>query len=131
MRTFVARKTAPKGALRYILAEVAEGDHQLRDGMDKQHEFARDLLGLDAPVSRWQRTPGSDALINTLSNAGDARAQVITLALVLGAFEATLGVHTWRHPNAGVARYFAQLATWGYELSEIEQSVIKNDSEGG
>lgn len=131
LKNFVARKTAPKGARRYIFAELAEGDHQLREDMEKQHEFARELLGLDAPVSRWQRTPGSDALINTLSNAGDARAQVITLALVLGAVEATLGGHTWRHRNAGVARYFTQLAAWGYELSEIEQSVIKNDSEGG
>jgi ParB family chromosome partitioning protein len=131
LKNFVARKTAPKGAVRYIFSEVAEGDHQLRDGMDKQHEFARELLGLDAPVSRWQQTPGADALINTLGNAGDGRAQVITLALVLGAFETTLGVHTWRNPNAGAGRYFTQIAAWGYELSEIEQSVIKSDSEGG
>jgi ParB family transcriptional regulator, chromosome partitioning protein len=92
--------------------------------MEKQHDFARELLGVDAPVSRWQRTPGSDALINTLSNAGDACAQVITLALVLGAVEATLGVHMWRNPNAAVRRYLTQIAAWGYELSEIEQSVM-------
>jgi hypothetical protein len=129
LKNFVARKTAPKGAVRYIFGELAEGDHQLRDGMDKQHEFARELLGLDAPVSRWQRTPGADALINTLGNAGDGRAQVITLALVLGAFETTLGVHTWRNPNAGAGRYFTQIATWGYELSEIEQSVINTPAD--
>jgi ParB family chromosome partitioning protein len=131
LKNFVTRKTVPKGAVRYIFSELAEGDHQLRDGMDKQHEFARELLGLDAPVSRWQRTPGADALINTLGNAADARAQVITLALVLGAFETTLGVHTWRNPNAGAARYLTQIAAWGYELSVIEQSVIKNNTEGG
>ena len=28
-------------------------------------------------------------------------------------------------------RYLSQIAAWGYELSEIEQSVIKNGSEGG
>jgi hypothetical protein len=102
-----------------------------RRSTPKQHDFARELLGLEAPTARWQRTPGSDALINTLSNASDVRAQVITLALVLSAFEATLGVHTWRNSNASAARYFTQIATWGYELSEIEQFVIKNDSEGG
>jgi ParB family transcriptional regulator, chromosome partitioning protein len=131
LKNFVARKSAPKGALRFIFNEVAESDPQLRDGMDKQHDFARELLGIDAPVSRWQRTPRSDALITTLANAGDARAQMITLALVLGAFETTLGVHTWRNPNAAVRRYLTQIAEWGYELSNIERSVIKSDPGGG
>jgi ParB family chromosome partitioning protein len=53
LKNFVGRKSAPKGALRFIFTEVAEGDHQLRDGMEKQHAFARDLLGIEAPVSRW------------------------------------------------------------------------------
>ena len=56
---------------------------------------------------------------------------MITLALVLSAFEATLGVHTWRSPDAVVARYLSQIAAWGYELSEIEQSVIKSDPDAG
>jgi ParB family chromosome partitioning protein len=124
LKNFAARKTAPKGALRYILGEVANGDHHLRDGMEKQHGFARELLGLEPPTPRWERTTCSDALINTLSSAGDARAQVVTLALVLGAFETTLGVHTWRNRNASAARYLTQIAAWGYELSEIEQSVV-------
>jgi ParB family transcriptional regulator, chromosome partitioning protein len=34
LKNFVARKSAPKGALRFIFTEVAEGDHQLRDGME-------------------------------------------------------------------------------------------------
>lgn len=123
LKNFVGRKSSPKGALRFIFTEVAEGDHQLRDGMEKQHAFAREWLGIEAPVSRWARSE-PDALITALGNATDARAQVITLALVLGAFETTLGVHTWRNPNAAVRRYLAQIAAWGYELSEIEQSVI-------
>ena len=126
LKNFVTRKTAPKGALRYILSELAEGDWQLRDGMNKQHDFARTLIGLEAPMPRWQRTSDSDVLIDTLSNAGDNRAQVIALAVVLGAFETTLSVHTWRNPNAGTARYLTQIVAWGYELSAIEQSVIGN-----
>jgi ParB family transcriptional regulator, chromosome partitioning protein len=129
LKNFVTRKTAPKGALRYIFAEIAEGSHSLRDGMEAQHEFAHELLGIEAPTPRWQPTAGSDGLINTLSHAGDARAQVVTLALVLGAFEATLGVHTWRSQNAVAARYLTQITAWGYELSEIEQSVIDQVSD--
>ncbi len=130
LKNFVARKSAPKGVLRFIFTEVAEGDHQLRDGMEKQHAFARELLGIEAPISRWARSE-LDALTTTLEDGGDARAQMITLALVLGAFETTLGVHTWRSSNAAARRYLTQIAAWGYELSEIEQSVIQeSDSDG-
>jgi ParB family chromosome partitioning protein len=56
---------------------------------------------------------------------------MITLALVLGAFETTSGVHTWRNPKAAARRYLTQIAAWGYELSEIEQSVIHESDSGG
>ena len=123
LKNFATRKTAPKGAARYIVAELARGDYQLRDGMEKQHAFARELLVLDVQAPRWQRPSEPDALITTLSHAADGRAQVIALTLVLGAYEATLGVHTWRNPDAGARRYLTQIAAWGYELSDIEQSV--------
>jgi ParB family chromosome partitioning protein len=66
-----------------------------------------------------------------LATPGDAQEQMITLALVLGVFETTLGVHTWRSSNAAARRYLTQISAWGYELSEIEQSVIQeSDSDG-
>ena len=68
------------------------------------------LLGVETPVPRWERTSQSDALIKALNDAGDARAQMITLSLVLGAFESTLDVHTWRSPNEGTVRYLTQYA---------------------
>jgi ParB family chromosome partitioning protein len=119
LTNFVARKTTPKAALRYILSELAAGSHQLRDAMERHHRFACELLSID-----------DDELTATLNNAADARAQMITLALVLGAHEADLGVHTWRRPVAVSQRYLSQISTWGYELSEIEQSVINGDSDG-
>jgi hypothetical protein len=54
---------------------------------------------------------------------------MITLALVLGAHEADLGVHTWRSRNRAAERYLSQIALWGYDLSEIEQFVIKDNSD--
>jgi hypothetical protein len=35
LKSFVARKNAPKGALRFIFSELAEGDRQLRDAIEK------------------------------------------------------------------------------------------------
>jgi ParB family chromosome partitioning protein len=119
LTAFVSRKSAPKGAQRYIFSELAIGGFQLCDAMGKHHRFGCELLGvIDA-----------GALTATLKNASDARAQMITLALVLGAHEADLGVHTWRSRNRAAERYLSQISAWGYELSEIEQSVIKDDSD--
>ena len=43
--------------------------------------------------------------------------------------EADLGVHTWRSRSRAAERYLSQIAIWGYDLSETEQSVIKDDSD--
>jgi ParB family transcriptional regulator, chromosome partitioning protein len=85
----------------------------------KHHRFGWELLDVS----------DAGALSATLKNAGDARAQMITLALVLGAHEADLGMHTWRSRNRAAERYLSQIATWGYDLSETEQSVITDDSD--
>jgi ParB family chromosome partitioning protein len=129
LKTFVARKAPPKDALGFILSELADGDFELREGMSSQHKFARDLLDLpEAPV-RWQRRKGeNDAIASALAAASTDRSQVIALALVLGAHESITDVHLWRRPTEGAARYLAKLGEWGYELSEIEQSVIDSGS---
>jgi ParB family transcriptional regulator, chromosome partitioning protein len=116
LKAFVSRKSAPKGALRYVLASLAQGDYRLRDAMEKEYRFACELLGID----------DTRALTGAMNDAGDTRAQMIALALVLTAYETDLGVHTWRSPNARSAAYLSQIAAWGYELSEIEQSVIES-----
>jgi ParB family chromosome partitioning protein len=43
---------------------------------------------------------------------------------VLGGIESSTSKNTWRHPEATYARYFEQIAAWGYGLSEVEQIVI-------
>ena len=111
--------------------ELAQGDHQLRDGMEKHHAFARELLGVETPAARWQRPTGPDELTATLSRATDNRAQVIALTLVLSSYEADLDVHTWRNPTGNARRYLTQIAAWGYELSDIEQSVTGQAEDGG
>jgi ParB family chromosome partitioning protein len=131
LTAFLARKTAPKGTLRYLLVELADGGYQLREGMQSQHGLARVLLGLPEPKPEWTRDQGEgDELADALATATDARAQVIALGLVLGAYEATLGVHTWRNPSERDGRYLAKLAEWGHELSEVEQVVADRATAG-
>jgi ParB family chromosome partitioning protein len=93
LKAFVARKSAPKGAQCFTFGELAIGGYQLCDAMQKHHRLGRELLGMiDEGV-----------LISMLKNAGEARAQMITLALVLGAHEADLGVHRWRSQSRAAA----------------------------
>ena len=38
--------------------------------------------------------------------------------------ELATGTYTWRNPSCTAARYFAQIAAWGYPVSEVEQIVV-------
>jgi ParB family chromosome partitioning protein len=113
---FLARKEAPKNALRYVIESITPTYCELTRSGAAAHELAGKLLGLDISVA--------EAV--TVARASDARALVITLGLVLSATEAETDVHAWRtgpanHPH--IARYLKALTGWGYTLSPIEQAV--------
>ena len=76
-------------------------------------------LGIDA--AQLHRT----ALAKWVETMTPARAQVVTLALVLGAYEARTGKDAWRRPayggDQGVARYLHYVQSLGYPLSQIEE----------
>jgi hypothetical protein len=67
LKTFIARKSAPKGAHRFVFAELAVGSYRLRDAFDKQHRTACELLAIES----------RKALIAAMDDASDARAQMI------------------------------------------------------
>jgi ParB family chromosome partitioning protein len=48
----------------------------------------------------------------------------VTLAIVLAGIEASTSKNTWRYPDSTKSAYFTQLASWGYNLSEVEQIVV-------
>lgn len=110
----LTRKTPPRGSASYVAVELALGSHPIRRALERAHQLAASLLGVDDTYAR-------QAITNQASTAADARAQVITLGLVLGAIEESTDVHTWREPSELIARYFAFLAANGYALSEVEQ----------
>ena len=121
---FLARKTLPSPSpVRFTTTAWSQGDHELRRAMEHGHTMACALLGLAAKESLgWGEGPR--LLAKALATASEARVQIINLALVVGAYEAATDKGTWRHHGDGIRRYFAQLAEWGYELSEVEQLVL-------
>ena len=127
----VARKTPPKGAAQFIAACLARDSYMLTH--HQVDDVAAELLGV-------QGRDGIRSLVAALPDSGDGRAQVITLAIVLGALEAKTTKDVWRSPAplvdedndsgrfyrfSGVTTgdYLRWLAGQGYTLSEVEQVV--------
>lgn len=95
------------------------------------HQTACELLGLTGTGSAADYR---ELLLAELDHAAEKRAQVIALAMVLGAAEhGVRDVHTWSSAEGGywasygvplAARYLAWLAEHtGYALSDIEAEV--------
>jgi ParB family transcriptional regulator, chromosome partitioning protein len=115
----LARRTPPKGTAGYLAGELAYGNSALRRAMERAHELAALLLGVDTSHSR-------QSIAALTQTATDARAQVISLGLVLGAVEESTDTQTWREPTDTAKRYFAFLAASGYVLAEVEQFAAGN-----
>ncbi|MDV7199610.1 ParB N-terminal domain-containing protein [Rhodococcus kroppenstedtii] len=125
IKTLLSRKTAPKGAAVWTAATLAASPDLLTEG--KAGEVLREVL------------PGADTgagIAAMLESATDARAQVLTLALVLTALEARMAGSDkswWRaSPQTrwtrdglprGAARYLAFLTEHGYTTGPVEKVV--------
>jgi ParB family chromosome partitioning protein len=114
LRTFVARKTAPKGTAAFLAAALAH-DAETVASVGGNH-LAADLLGCDA--TGYGRSSGLAALV---AEANDARAQVLALAQVLAAHEDSTDRGDWRHIRPHVARYLRFIEKQGYTLSTVER----------
>ena len=67
--------------------------------------------------------------LSALVEHSPTKAQHVTLTIVLAGIEDSTSKETWRYPDAHSARFFEQLAGWGYNLSEVEQIVIDTVAE--
>jgi ParB family chromosome partitioning protein len=112
----LARKTAPKGAMRFVIAELADPGTHLAYTMQRHHEVACQLLGVEQAPPAWDTESDIEVHLRTvLDSASDARAEVIALGLALGAYEETMVVDIWRRPPAPrQAAYLSKLVEWGY-----------------
>jgi len=130
LKELLGRKAPPAGALKLIVGAMARGETQPQMS-SFGHQTACELLGLAGNgVGAGYRA----LLLAELARASEKRAQVIALAMVLGAAEHGTGdVHTWQSAEGrywasyGVplaARYLAWLAEHtDYGLSDIEAEV--------
>ena len=130
VKAVLASKAPPAGALKLIVEAVARGETQPLMS-SHGHQTACELLCLTGDGSA---TGYRDMLLAELARASDKRAQMIALAMVLGAAEdGVRDVHTWQSAEGAywtaygipaAARYLAWLAEHtGYGLSEIEAEV--------
>jgi ParB family chromosome partitioning protein len=130
VKAVLASKAPPAGALKLIVEAMARGETQpLMSSFG--HQTACELLCLTGDGAA---TGYRDMLLTELARASEKRAQMIALAMVLGAAEhGVRDVHTWQNAEAAhwpttepgiAARYLAWLAEHtGYGLSEIEAEV--------
>lgn len=109
-------KTAPKGAVKFVAESLARADHELSQAISGNNEMALTLLAVKATGNM----AGCKALAAQMARATDARAQLIALALVLSAYEARTGKHSYRKIDDATSRYLLFLQSIGYVLSDVE-----------
>jgi ParB family transcriptional regulator, chromosome partitioning protein len=122
VKKLLARKTPPKGTAAIFVANCLARDSYLltnHNGLDTSAE----LLGVDSAQAVAK-------LAADLPANGDGRAQMITLALVLGALEARTPKDAWRNTSTpswshhvGSAEYLRWLEAQDYPLSAVEEVI--------
>lgn len=122
--TLLAAKKLPKGAAGFVAAMLVR-DRTLLGDFHAADEAAA-LLGLaDAK--------GLQSHVDSLNSGPDGPAQMVTLALVLGALECRYAKDAWRDGGqswrtVGPRDLLRFLASVGYVLSDIEQVVLGEKS---
>ncbi|MDG4784904.1 ParB N-terminal domain-containing protein [Micromonospora sp. WMMD1102] len=118
LRTFLARKAAPKTAAGFIAGSLARTDHAVTSALTGGNRLAHDLLGLpDQAPTLGRRAP---AMVELVGKASDERAQMIALGLLLAAYEEATSRNSWRSVSESTTRYLRYLEANGYELSTVE-----------
>lgn len=116
---FLTRKTLPKDAAKVIALGLTIHRRDMGSATANGNELAHQLLGIE-------RGGYYDDKLAAHVEQSPTKAQHVSLAVVLGGIESATSKSTWRYPEATKSAYLAQLAAWGYSLSEVEQIVIDN-----
>jgi ParB family chromosome partitioning protein len=115
---FLSRKTLPKDAGTVIAQGLTVHRRHVGSAVTNGNTLAHTLLGIE-------RGGYYDAdKLAAMIEYSPAKAQHVTLAIVLAGIEDSTDKTTWRYPEVAKAQYFQQLAKWGYGLSDVEQIVI-------
>lgn len=116
LRSHLTRKTQPPTAPGFVAASLAADSMLLNQNRAKA--TAVELLGIDA-----DKLAKRGRLSEFVAGLTPNRANVIVLALVLGAFEARCEKDFWRSASEsnGILGYLRFLAGVGYPLTPIDQ----------
>lgn len=116
----LTRKTPPKGAAMFVARVLSRDSYLLTN--HNALDTAAALLGLE-------NAEAVAKVISELPASGDARAQVLTLALVLGALESRTPKDAWRNSvpswnhHVGSAEYLNWLRDNDYPLASVEEII--------
>jgi ParB family chromosome partitioning protein len=112
-------KTAPKNALRFIAQAMASHSYTVAKGLNDERDFTVELL-----TGKTTGTPFSGrAELTKITSRPTARHEINTLAMILGSFEKGTYRQSWRDGGDTTKFYLTQLATWGYNLSDVERLI--------
>ncbi|MFC7571571.1 ParB/RepB/Spo0J family partition protein [Klenkia terrae] len=114
LRGLACRKSAPKGTATFVAVALARDGDLLAD-VGGNH-LAADLLGV--PSGAYGRSVELAAVVD---KATDARALLMTLVMVLAAYEGRTDRNDWRSRRASTGRYLTHLQGLGYALADVER----------
>jgi len=127
VREYLARRTASKAVLRFAVEAIAKYPDELHSwlsgmGVREGHDGVREM-GLHRPA-RFVKT---DVSLTSGEHVVDGRLPLQLLAHVAAAIEASTLRDAWRatgHDRGRLASWLRFLVGEGYELSDIEASVV-------
>lgn len=119
LTTFLSRKTLPKDAAQFVAVALTAHRRRVAGALTDANGLAGTFLGLPERESYFEPSP-----LDALAESQPAKAAHVALAVVLASIESTTSKATWAQPGFEVMAYFAQIAAWGYPLSEVEQIVV-------
>jgi ParB family chromosome partitioning protein len=129
IREYLQRAKAPKEALRFAVEEIATNPHALHcwtgSASPVGDHDADAAMGLQTPVLPWSATPTEKrTTLTTGERVPDARLPLQLLAHIAGAIETRIAKDSWRGTADEVVRWLRFLVDQGYELSDIEQTML-------
>jgi ParB family chromosome partitioning protein len=116
---FATRSKPPVGAEVFIASCLTAADHPINSVLSTVSTLAYELFGIpeaDRPTYANRTTPITDLA----GGASPARATVITLGVLVSAYESVTSVQSYRHMSDSTARYLRFIESAGYTLSEVE-----------
>ena len=123
VKTYLTRKTPPASAGTFVAVAHTRDAHLL--GESDANRIAAEWFSVEAA------TYGHSPALSVLAEeAGDKRAQVITLGLILAAYENRASDNAWRGngEESSTGRYLRFLASLGYDQSEVEEYAASSQT---